>query len=94
MLASPASVAFASSTATTLSVSESGYTGTFHENDTCTPLTGAIATIAAAGSPPPGSATYSVTPVGPGTCQITVADSTGRTTTVPVTVSTAAITVQ
>ena len=77
-----------------LSVTESGYTGTFHESDTCTPLTGAIATVSAAGSPPAGSATYSVAPVGPGTCQITVADGTGRTTTVPVTVSTAAVTVQ
>ena len=94
VLASPASVAFASNAATTLSVSESGYTGTFHESDTCTPLTGAIATVSAAASPPAGSATYSVAPVGPGTCQITVADGTGRTITVPVTVSTAAVTVQ
>jgi hypothetical protein len=76
------------------SVSESGYTGTFIASSSNT----AVATVspasvqsagvrvrpAAAG----GSATFTVTPVGNGTASISVSDSSGKTSIVPVIVTT------
>lgn len=73
------------------SVTESGYSGAFTERDTCNPLTGEIATVAATTSGPRGA--YTVTPIGPGTCQITVSDASGGSTGVSVAVSAAVITV-
>lgn len=90
---STASIDFSSNAPTTITVTESGYTGTFSESDTCDPLSGEIAAVAAA-SPAPGSASYAVTPAGVGSCRITVSDTVGKTVAIPVTVSAAAITVQ
>jgi len=91
---SVASFDFSSNAATTFTVTESGYTGAFRESDTCDPLTGEIAAVSAVASPPPGSANYTVTPIGPGTCQITIDDDAAKSVAIPVTVSAAAITVQ
>jgi hypothetical protein len=92
--ASVTGVSFSSNATTTFTVTESAYTGAFHESDTCNPLTGEIAAVSSAGAPANGSATYSVTPIGAGTCQITVTDDAAASVTIPVTVSTAALTVQ
>jgi hypothetical protein len=89
-----ASIDFSTNAATTLTVTESSYTATFRETDTCNPLTGQIAAVSAVPAPPPGSASYSVTPMGMGSCQITVSDAAGKSVSIPVTVSSALITVQ
>jgi hypothetical protein len=65
-------------------VSESGYSGTFSEGDTCA----GIATIATA------SPKFTVTPVAVGTCSITVLDISQRIVAVPVTVTTSGLVVQ
>jgi hypothetical protein len=91
--ASSNAVTFSSGTAQSVTVTESGYSGAFTESDTCNPLTGQIAAIAA-GASSSGSQTYAVTPVSAGTCAVTVSDSTGKNVKIGVTVSTAAITVQ
>jgi hypothetical protein len=91
--ASPSSFSFSSGTEQNLTVTESGYTGTFTESDTCNPYSGEIASVVA-GAHSAGSATYAVTPVGAGACAIRVTDTAGNATAVNVTVSTAAITVQ
>jgi hypothetical protein len=73
-------------------VTQAGYGGTFTESDTCAPLSGTIATVAAkSGSK---GAWYSVTPQSAGTCAITVTGGGGSTASVPVTVSAASIVVQ
>lgn len=91
--ASPSSLSFASGSAQTLDVSESGYTGGFTESDTCNPFSGEIAAVSA-GSNGNGAATYAITPVAAGTCTVTVTDASNRTIAVQITVSTAAISVQ
>jgi hypothetical protein len=91
--ASTSSIDFQSGTKQTFNVTESGYTGAFTESDTCNPLTGQIATVTTL-SNAHGAATIQVAPIGPGTCSITVGDSSGLNTTVSVSVATAAITVQ
>jgi hypothetical protein len=90
--ASATTIPFASNQPVTLTVTETGYAGAFSESDTCAPLTGAIATVHANATS--GTASYTVTPVGPGACSITVRDTAGGAVTVPVTVSTLALTVQ
>jgi hypothetical protein len=89
-----ASIDFSNNAPTTLTVTENGFTGTFRETDTCNPLTGVIAAVSVAASAPAGSASYTVTPQGVGTCQITVSDTAGNSVAIPVTVSAAAITIQ
>jgi outer membrane biosynthesis protein TonB len=83
----PTSLAFTAlgaSNAQNVSVSESGYGGTFSETDSCA----GIATIAAA------SPTFTVTPIAVGTCSITIFDISQRMVTVPVTVTTSGLVVQ
>lgn len=92
--ASVASIAFNTNAATTFTVTESGYNGTFRESDTCNPLTGEIAAVSAVASATAGSASYSVAPTGAGSCQITISDGAGQSVPIPVTVSAAVITVQ
>jgi hypothetical protein len=65
-------------------VTESGYSGTFSEGDSCA----GIATVAAA------SPKFTVTPVAVGTCSITIFDISQRFVTVPVTVTTSGLVVQ
>jgi hypothetical protein len=91
---SASAIAFTANTAMPLTVTETGYTGVFHESDTCAPLSGAIASVTTMANPPAGSASYSVAPLAAGTCQITLRDDGANSVVVPVTVSTAAITVQ
>ncbi len=83
----PASLAFTglgAPNAQSVSVSESGYGGTFSEADSCA----GIATIAAA------SPTFTVTPIAVGTCSITILDISQRMVAVPVTVTTSGLVVQ
>jgi hypothetical protein len=75
-----------------VSVTESGYTGTFNESDTCHPLSGAIASVAAQ-SNASGAATYAITPLSAGVCNVTISDTSGRGTTISVSVASAAITI-
>ena len=67
----------------TFNVSESGYSGTFTESDTCN---GTIATLSptSAGGP---SAAFTVTPQGAGNCTLTIKDSNGNSAAVSVTVT-------
>jgi hypothetical protein len=90
--ASQTSVTFASGSAQNVSITESGYTGTFTESDTCNPLSGAIASVAAQ-SNANGAATYAITPLAAGTCNVTISDTSGRGTTISVSVASAAITI-
>jgi hypothetical protein len=90
--ASQSSVSFQSGSAQSVSVTESGYTGAFTESDTCNPLTGAIAGVAAQ-SNANGAASYAITPLSAGTCSVTVSDSAGHATTISVSVASAAITI-
>jgi len=76
----------------TFSVSQSGYSGGFTESDTCSPLSGTIASVVANANAVPAS--YTVTPVGAGTCTITISNAAGGAVTLGVTVSTAAVVVQ
>lgn len=94
--ASTTAISFSSNALQSLTVTETGYTKGFTESDTCNPLTGQIAAVSPVvlASPPPGTATYNVSPINAGTCAITVTDAGGQSVTVPVNVSTAAITVQ
>jgi len=93
IVASTTSVAFSSGSAQNFTVSESGYAGSFTESDTCNPYAGRIATVVSAGSSS-GSQTYTVTPDGAGTCEVTVRDTQGNSVAISVTVTVAAITVQ
>jgi hypothetical protein len=90
--ASQSSVTFASGSAQNVSVTEPGYTGTFTESDTCNPLSGAIASVAAQ-SNANGAAAYVIAPLGAGTCNVTISDTSGRGTTISVSVASAAITI-
>ena len=91
--ASPASLAFTSGSAQTLTITETGYGGSFTESDTCDPYSGAIAAVST-GAKSAGTAAYVVAPLAAGTCTITVTDASGHAAAVSVSVSTAAITVQ
>ena len=90
--ASQSTVTFSSSSAQNISVTESGYTGTFTESDTCNPLSGAIAGVAMQ-SNANGAATYAITPLAAGVCNVTISDTSGRGTTISVSVASAAITI-
>lgn len=90
--ASQTSVAFQTGSAQSVSVTETGYTGAFTENDTCNPLSGTIALITVQ-SNANGSATYAIAPIAAGTCTVTVGDSAKHTTMISVSVATAAITI-
>lgn len=90
--ASQTAVTFASGSAQNVNVTESGYTGTFIENDTCSPLSGAIASVATQ-SNANGAATYVITPLAAGTCNVTISDTSGRGTTISISVASAAITI-
>ncbi|HTV74774.1 MAG TPA: hypothetical protein VME66_13845 [Candidatus Acidoferrales bacterium] len=74
--------------ANTLTVSESGYAGTFSENDTCS----SVATIATSNASGP-TATYTVTGVGAGTCNVTFEDSFAQQASASITVTTTGFTV-
>jgi hypothetical protein len=90
--ASQSTVTFSSGSAQNVNVTESGYTGTFTESDTCNPLSGAIASVAPQ-SNAHGSATYAITPLSAGVCNVTISDTSGRGTTISVSVASAAITI-
>ena len=68
-------------------VSESGYTRTLTESDTCTPSSGQIATVSPAGGSGP-SLTVTVTGVAAGSCSATFTDAYGSTASVAITVTT------
>jgi len=91
--AAPPSLAISSAAAQDVTITETGYSGTFAESDTCNPFSGVVASVSVASSSA-GKATYAVTPLGAGTCAVTATDTAGRATSVNVTVSTAAIVVQ
>jgi hypothetical protein len=91
--ANPGSITFQSGKPRKVTVTQPGYTGSFSKRDTCNPFAGEIAAVTS-GTASPGSATYIVTPVGAGTCAITVRDKQGKSVNVVVKVTTAAVTVQ
>jgi hypothetical protein len=72
--------------AQTFSASETNYSGTLSQNNTCNPNSGTIATVSpASGSAP---ATFTVTPQSAGTCMVTISDNNGQSTPLTVTVTT------
>lgn len=75
--------------AQTIAVQESGYAGRFGENDTCS----GIATIAAGSMNGP-TASYTVTGVAAGSCNVTFSDTFGQRQAVSVTVTTSGFNVQ
>jgi hypothetical protein len=80
----PATVSFtAAGQAQSVGVSESGYSGTFAESDTCS----GMATIASA------SGGFAVTAAAAGTCYATISDTSGNTTKLGVTVTTTGFTI-
>ena len=78
-----------SADASTLLVQETGYSGTFTEQDTCAG-TATISTTSANGP----SATYTVTGVAAGSCSATFEDSFAQQTTASIVVTTNGFTVQ
>lgn len=76
-------IAAGSPNAQAFTASESGYSGTFTESDTCHPAAGTIATVAPANANGP-SATFTVTPQSAGSCAVTVTDAYGQTSAVTV----------
>lgn len=74
---SPASVSFSPGDASTVSASESGYSGTFSETDNCS----GIITIA-----PLGQSQFTLTAVAPGLCSVTISDTNGHSGKVPISV--------
>jgi arabinan endo-1,5-alpha-L-arabinosidase len=88
---SAATIPFSSNQPATFTVTETGYAGPFAETDSCSPLAGTIATVHANATS--ATASYTVTPIARGTCTITVTDASGGGVTIPVTVSTLAVTV-
>jgi hypothetical protein len=93
LVVSPSTIAISqtgASGAEALSVSEGGYSGTFTESDTCSPVAGTIATISpGTGSGP--SLPQTVTGVAAGTCVVTFTDSHGQTGSSTITVTTSSI---
>jgi hypothetical protein len=69
--------------ASSTTVTQVNYTGTYGENDTCS----GIATVSVT-SNAGGTAVYKVTPVATGTCQITITGGSGKTANIGVTVTT------
>jgi hypothetical protein len=83
----PTAIAFTglgAANAQSVSVTESGYSGTFSEADSCA----GIATIATA------SPKFTVTPIAVGTCSITISDTAQHSVAVAVTVTTSGLVVQ
>jgi len=80
------------SSATTVTVSESGYGGAFGENDDC--ASAGYATVTATGTPHGPSATYTVTGAVAGECSITFSDSFNQTTSVFVNVTTSGFVIE
>jgi hypothetical protein len=81
LVVKPASLTFigtGAALATTFSASETGYTGAFTESDTCGGIAGVVA--GAAGS-------YTITPSGAGSCNVTIADSFAQKAAVAVSVT-------
>ncbi|MHB8177882.1 MAG: hypothetical protein ACYDA5_09640 [Vulcanimicrobiaceae bacterium] len=74
-------------------VSESGYTRTLTESDTCNPSAGQIATVSPTGGSGP-SLTVTVTGVAAGSCSATFTDAYGSTASVAITVTTSGWTIQ
>jgi hypothetical protein len=72
--------------AQTISVTETGYSGTFGEIDDCT--SAGYATVTTTGTPSGPSATFTVTGEAAGECSITFSDSSSQTTSVFVSVTT------
>ena len=90
--ADPAGITFESAAPRSVTVTQADYKGVFSERNTCNPFAGEIAAVkrSASGS---GSATYTVTPEGAGTCAITVSNVAGKAVRISVKVTTAAVTV-
>jgi hypothetical protein len=84
LMASPTSLSFiaGSTTAQHVTVTESGYTGTLTATSTCASVA-TVSPASATGSP----ATFTVTPVASGTCQVTIHDTFGNSALVAVTVA-------
>ena len=83
----PSSLAFTAagpSYAQNVAISEGNYIGTWTTTNTCA----GIATVSLVSS-----ASFSVTPVAAGACNVVVSDSAGKSTTLPVSVTTTAVTV-
>jgi hypothetical protein len=73
----------------TISVKESGYTGTFNESDTCN----GVATITTTNATGPAT-TYDAVGLAPGFCTATFSDSGGRKQSVAITVTTSGFGIQ
>jgi hypothetical protein len=90
----PAALSFETTgpaTATTVTISEPNYAGTFVESDTCAPSGGAvIATV----TPTTAATQFSVTAENAGTCVLTFTDAHGNTAHVPVSVTLTTLTGQ
>jgi hypothetical protein len=87
---SPASLAFTSAgVSLPLVLTETGYIGVLTESDTCS----GIATVSPATGTGP-SATFTVTSVAAGTCNVTITDSAGRFATAAIGVTTLGVTIQ
>jgi hypothetical protein len=91
--ANPSSITFKSGKARRVVVTEAGYSGSFSERDTCDPFAGEIAAVTREAASA-GKITYTVSPLGAGTCTITVLGSKSKSIRIAVKVTTAAITVQ
>jgi hypothetical protein len=87
---SPPALTFTTVTSATqnVAVTESNYTGTFAETDTCASI--ATASTTAASGP---QSSFAVVPVAGGSCEITFKDSGNKTVTVSVIVTTSALNV-
>ena len=68
LVVTPSNISMSPGQATTLMVSEKGYTGTFTESDDCAGIVGVIET---------GGSTFTVTATNVGLCTITISDSSG-----------------
>lgn len=91
--AAPATLTFTTvgaSSAQTFAATESAYTGTITETDTCSGL----ATVAATGGTSGASVTFGVTPSAVGTCTVTVHDSYGQKAAVSISITTSGLVVQ
>lgn len=87
LLAAPATLNFTlPNTAASIAVSESGYTGTFSQTNTCNPGSGTIATLSPASASGP-SAAFTVTSVNSGLCTVTFTDQNHQSATVTVNVT-------
>jgi len=90
----PAALSFETTgpaTATTVTLSEPNYAGTFVESDTCAPGGG---TVIATVTPTTAATQFSVTAENAGTCALTFTDAHGNTAHVPVSVTLTTLTGQ